>query len=95
MPYSNGVHSQFFARTDFPHGAVAHDKNFIRLQSRPLLDFAESCFFGEYVATVGKINFFDGGLAIQAQGFHFCVLGLRLAKADDEIPDAALGKKAQ
>jgi protein-S-isoprenylcysteine O-methyltransferase Ste14 len=95
MVQAHGVHSQLFACADFTHRPVADDKNLTRPESCSLLDFVESRFFGEYVATVGKINFLDGGLAVEPQSFHFCMLCFRFAKADDEISNATFRKKAQ
>jgi len=92
---ANSVHPQLFAGSDFAHGPVADDQNFSRLQSSPRLDLAECRLFGEYVATVGKINLLDRGLAVEPQSFHFCVLGFRFAKADDEISNASFRQKAQ
>jgi hypothetical protein len=95
VPQANRVHPQFFACADFPHRPVADDKNLARLQSCPLLDFAEGCFFSYHVVAVGVIDLFDGRFAVEPQRSHFCVLGFRFAKADDEIFNASFRQKAQ
>ena len=60
------VHPQFLACANFPHKARSPTTRISPGFSRsPHLDLAESRFFSEYVATVGKINFFDGRLAVE------------------------------
>jgi len=88
---ANRVHPQFPACADFAHWPVADNKNLAGNESRPFLDLAERRFFGKDIASVGKINFFDRGFAIESQSFYFCMLGLGFAKADNEISDSTFG----
>jgi len=89
------MHPQFPAGTDLARGTVAHNEYLAWHKASLLLDVAEGCFFGQHIATVGVIDLFDRRLAVKSEGFHFGALDFGLAKADDEIPDAAFGQKAQ
>src|SRR6478672_2443647 len=53
---TNGMHSQFPARTDFTRGAIADNENLMGLEFRLLLDLAEGCFLGQHVAAISVIN---------------------------------------
>jgi len=89
------MHSQLLARADLSRRAVADNEYLAGCQSRALLDFAKSRFFGQHIVAIGEIDFFDRRLSVQPEGFHFCVLDFGFAEADDEVPHAAFGKKAQ
>src|ERR1041385_6171547 len=89
------VHPEFLASAYLARWAIADDKDLAGIQPHALLNFAEGCFFCQHVITVSKIDLLDGRLAVQSQSLHFCMLDLRLAKADNEIFDAGFGQKAQ
>jgi hypothetical protein len=91
----DSVHSQVLTGTVFAGGTVADDENLSGHHFCSLLNLAKGCFLGQHIIAVSEIDSLDGPLTIQPQNFHFCVLDLRFAKADNEISYAAFSQKAQ